>query len=109
MNKILQRLITREHDKFIKAITIKISKNSEFSSNKLYNLNEQINRLFGMILLSDSTIFAETDKSVPIEYHEDYLEAINTQLPQHPFIKAKEHELLIACLIWYYLILLMII
>uniref|UniRef100_UPI003FA45D9D hypothetical protein n=1 Tax=Enterocloster clostridioformis TaxID=1531 RepID=UPI003FA45D9D len=29
---------------------------------------------------------------VPIEYHEDYLEAINTQLPQHPFIKAKEHD-----------------
>ncbi len=92
MNKILQRLITRERDKFIKALTIKISKISEFSNDKLYDLNEQINRLFGIILLSDSTIFAEVDKSIPVEYHEDYLEAVNTQLPQHPFIKAKEHD-----------------
>lgn len=92
LNTILNDLLKRECEKFIKALKIKIPRLKVYSES-VYDVNEQLFRIFGIILFNDSTLFAEIDKSIPVEFHEEYLEAINTQLPQHPFIQPKENNL----------------
>lgn len=92
MKTILDDLLLREQEKFIKALKIKISKITNCSE-YVYDNNEQIFRLFGMILFNDTTLFAQIDESIPLEFNEEYLEIVNTQLPQHPFIQAKENNL----------------
>ncbi|MCM1262562.1 MAG: hypothetical protein NC313_07540 [Butyrivibrio sp.] len=91
MKQILEDLLLRERGKFIKALKVKISKITTCSES-IYDNNEQILRLFGMILFNDTTLFTKIDQSIPIEFNEEYLEVINTQLPQHPFIQAKEYN-----------------
>ena len=92
MIKILEHLLTREQSKFIKALEVKVPQISNVVKdiNLLYNTDEQLCRIFSMILVNDATLFASIDDSIPLEYNEEYLEAINTQLPQHPFIIAQE-------------------
>lgn len=94
MIKIINFLLNREREKFIKSLEIKVPKIIDIitNSDSLYNIDEQLNRIFGVILVNDTTVFADIDKSIPIEYNEEYLEAINTQVPQHPFIIAKEYN-----------------
>lgn len=92
MKTILDDLLIREREKFIKALKVKISKIINCSE-YVYNSDEQILRLFGMILFNDTTLFAKIDKTIPLEFNEEYLEIVNTQLPQHPFIQAKEYNL----------------
>lgn len=92
MKTILIDLLIREKEKFVKALKVKIPKINSYSEH-VYNNNEQILRIFGMILFNDTTIFAQIDNTIPLEFHEEYLEIVNTQLPQHPFIQAKEHNL----------------
>ncbi len=92
MKTILDDLLIREREKFIKALKVKISKLTNLSE-YVYDNNEQIFRLFGMILFNDATLFAKIDNTIPIEFYEEYLEIVNTQLPQHPFIQAKENNL----------------
>lgn len=90
MKKILDDLLIREQAKFTKSLNIRIPQIPAFS-NKVYDADEQILRLFGLILFQDSDLFTKMDKSISIEYHEEYLETIATQLPQHPFILSKEY------------------
>lgn len=92
MIKILAHLLNREQKKFINSIEVKIP-NLKDNANleNLFDNDEQLSRLFGLILVSDSTMFAQVKEIIPIEYHEDYLDAINIQLPQHPFIKSKDY------------------
>ena len=92
MNRILKDLLIREHSKFIKALIVKIP-NIGYNRNLdvLYNNDEQLQRLLGMILALDSTFFTDMNDIIPKEFYEEYLETINTQLPQHPFIRAKEN------------------
>lgn len=90
MSKILRDLLKREHDKFIKALIIKIQNLNNNILDALYDSNEQLNRLFGMLLLSDSTVFEDIDETIPKEYYEEYLEIVNIQLPQHPFVQPRE-------------------
>lgn len=91
MRKILEDLLKREQEKFKKALKIKIPKCDEyFNTTVLYQNKEQLFRIFGMLLFNDSELFIDVDESVPLEYREEYLEVVNTQLPQHPFIFAKE-------------------
>lgn len=93
MIKILTHLLIREHSKFIRSIKIKIPNLKDNSNlNLLYDNDEQLTRLFGLILVLDSTMFTPIKEFIPTEYHEEYLDAINIQLPQHPFIKTKENN-----------------
>lgn len=90
LKKILDDLLIRERGKFLRALKVKLPKIENFSEN-IYNKNEQILRIFGALAYKDVTLFIPNiDESIPIEYHEEYLEAVNTQLLQHPFIKVLE-------------------
>ena len=90
LKKILDDLLIRERGKFLRALKVKLPKIENFSEN-IYNKNEQILRIFGALAYKDVTLFVPNiDESIPIEYHEEYLEAVNTQLLQHPFIKVLE-------------------
>lgn len=89
LKTILDDLLVRERDKFIKALRVKLPQLKNFSD-AVYDWNEQLRRICGMILFDDPILFAKIDDSIPLELHEEYLEVINTQLPQHPFIQAKE-------------------
>ena len=94
MTKILNHLLKREQSKFRKALEVKVPNiiNEVNNIDELYNTDEQLNRILGKILVDDTTIFADIVDSVPIKYNEEYLEAINTQLPQHPYIRAQEYN-----------------
>lgn len=90
LKKILDDLLIRERGKFLRALKVKLPKIENFSEN-IYNKNEQILRIFGALAYKDVTLFVPNiDESIPIEYHEEYLEVVNTQLLQHPFIKVLE-------------------
>ena len=89
--KILKGLLEREQDKFVRALKNKFSKiDSEIDYTQSYELEEQIYRIIGMLLFSDPTMFGEINNTIPVEYHDEYLETVNIQLPQHPFILAKD-------------------
>lgn len=91
MNNILRKLLIREHEKFLKALNIKVSTiNYDSIQNNLYAEHEQIARLFEMIVLSEATTFVDIYEKFPIEYYEEYLDVVNIQLPQHPFIQGKD-------------------
>ena len=92
MKTILDDLLIREREKFIKALKVKISKITSCSE-YVYDNNEQILRIWYMILFGDTKLFDKVDKSIPFEFIEEYLEIVNTQLPQHPFIQAKGNDL----------------
>lgn len=93
MIKILTHLLNREHDKFIKSIEIKIPQiKGEPNLVSLFDHDEQLSRLFGLILVLDSTMFTSIKEFIPLEYHEEYLDAINIQLPQHPFINIRDNN-----------------
>lgn len=91
MKKILDDLLTRENKKFITALKVKIPKFDDYTDS-VYNCHEQLLRMFGLILFNEHIFFADVDSSIPVEYHEEYLEAVNTQLPQHPFILFRENN-----------------
>lgn len=92
LKKIIDDLLVREKGKFLKALRIKLPKLENFSD-KIYDKNEQILRIFGALAYKDSTLFiTDIDESIPIEYHDEYLEVVNTQLSQHPFVKAIERD-----------------
>lgn len=91
LQKILDDLLSRERDKIIKSLFVKISSIKEYVD-AIYNRNEQLLRILGLILFDDSTLFINIHDSIPIEFHEEYLEVISSQLPQHPFILSKEME-----------------
>lgn len=91
MIKILDDLLLREQKKFIKALKNKFSKDKiEIEWEKIYGKNEQLFRIIGMMLFEDSTMFTEICEEVPVDYYDEYLEVVNTQLPQHPFLHAKD-------------------
>ena len=87
VQKILEGLLVREREKFCKAFQVK-APNCKISE-QIYSPQEQISRIFGLLLLNDSHTFVSCDGIVPIEYKDEYLEVVNTQLVQHPFINAK--------------------
>ncbi|MEH2951294.1 hypothetical protein AALB51_17310 [Lachnospiraceae bacterium 62-26] len=88
--KILDDLLQREHNKFIKALKNKFSKIEEdIEWDVLYKKEEQLYRIIGMMLFEDTTMFGEISEAIPIDYRDEYLEVINTQLPQHPFLRVK--------------------
>ena len=92
LKRILDDLLVRERGKFLNALKIKLPKINVYSDN-IYNKKEQILRIFGTLAYNDSTLFVPNiDESIPIEYHEEYLEAVNTQLYQHPFVKVLERK-----------------
>ena len=91
LKKILDDLLIRERKKFLKALKVKLPKICEYAP-EVYNENEQLLRIFGKIAYNDETLFVSIDKSIPIEYHEEYLEVVDVQLPQHPFMKAIERN-----------------
>lgn len=92
LKKILDDLLVRERGKFLKALKIKLPKIENYSES-IYDKNEQILRIFGALAYGDVTLFVPNiDESIPIEYHEEYLEVVNTQLSQHPFVKVLERN-----------------
>lgn len=90
LKAIMDSLLTRERDKFIKSLKIKLSNEINNFSDEVYGPKEQILRIFGQVLYNDSNFFIESHKEIPAQYYEEYLEAVNAQLPQHPFIKSKD-------------------
>lgn len=93
MIKILELLLDREHEKFVKSLKSKFSTlKIDIDTDKVYRKSEQLNRILGKLLFNDAEIFGEIDSAVPVEYRGEYLEVVNTQLPQHPFIFSKESE-----------------
>lgn len=93
MIKILELLLDREREKFVKALKSKFSElKVDIDTSKVYKRSEQLNRILGKLLFDDAEIFGEIDIAVPVEYQDEYLEVVNTQLPQHPFIFSKERE-----------------
>lgn len=89
--KILDDLLEREQTKFIKALKNKFAKNKiEIVWEQLYKKEEQLYRIIGMLLFDDSTMFSEISKEIPVDYYDEYLEVVNTQLPQHPFICVRD-------------------
>lgn len=69
MIKILTHLLSREQGKFIKSIEIKIPKlknNAKLST--LFDEDEQLTRLFGLILVADSTMFTQIKEFIPLEH-----------------------------------------
>ena len=92
LKKILDDLLIRERGKFLRALKIKLPKIENFSES-IYDNNEQILRIFGALAYKDVTLFVPNiNESIPIEYHEEYLEVVNTQLSQHPFVKVLERN-----------------
>lgn len=92
LKRILDDLLVRERGKFLKALKIKLPKITTYSDN-IYDKKEQILRIFGILAYNDATLFVPNiDGSIPIEYHEEYLEVVSTQLLQHPFVKILERN-----------------
>lgn len=91
LEKILDDLLLRERDKIIKALCVKIPDITSYADT-VFNKNEQLLRILGMVLFDDSALFAGIDESIPLEFHEEYLEVVNSQLPQHPFVLQKEKD-----------------
>ena len=89
LKKILDDLLIREQDKFDKAMKVKLPQIEDYSES-VYGLNEQLLRIFGLIWANDSNFLVDVDNSIPIEFYEEYLEVVNTQLPQNPFVLAKD-------------------
>lgn len=89
LKKILDDLLIRERKKFIKALQVKLPKLPQYDP-EIYDSDEQLLRIFGKIAYDDETIFASVPKSIPDEFHDEYLEVVAVQLPQHPFIKGVE-------------------
>ena len=91
IKRILDFLLDREKEKFIKALESRFSTlNIEVNTDNLYERSEQLSRIIGKLLFGDVDIFGYIDNAVPTEYWDEYLEVVNTQLPQHPFIFSKE-------------------
>lgn len=92
LKTILDDLLERERGKFLKALKVKLPKVATFSEN-VYCKQEQLLRIFGKLAYNDESLFVPNiDESIPVEYHEEYMEVINTQLSQHPFIKIIEKD-----------------
>lgn len=92
LKSILDDLLIRERSKFLKALKVKLPNVTDYSD-KVYDRNEQILRIFGELAYGDATLFTpDIDVSIPVEYHEEYLEVVNVQLFQHPFIKCIERN-----------------
>lgn len=92
LKNILDDLLIRERKKFLKALKVKLPQIKNYSDH-IYDKNEQILRLFGKLAYDDENLFVpDIDSCIPIEYHEEYLEIVNIQLSQHPFIKIIERN-----------------
>ena len=93
MFNIFDRILDREQMKFVKALKNKFDKhNIEINFDEVYTRSEQIGRIIGMKLINDTTLFSEISDTIPDEYKDDYMEVVNSQLPQHPFILAKNKD-----------------
>lgn len=92
LRRILEKLLAREHDKFLKALRVKVNEiaNNDSITSLLYLSDEQLHRLFYIILFDEKSSTEGVIKEFPPEYAEEYLEVVGTQLPQHPFIRTKE-------------------
>lgn len=92
LKNILDGLLERERKKFSKALQVKLPKITDCSLS-VYDGNEQLLRIFGKLAYDDETLFIpEIDESIPIEFHDEYLEVVSAQLSQHPFIKIIEKD-----------------
>ena len=97
MTKILELLLEREREKFNKALKNKFSDlKVDIAPDNIYKKTEQLCRILGKLLFNDVNIFEGIAfegiaAEIPIEYRDEYLEVVNTQLPQHPFIFSKEN------------------
>lgn len=91
LKKIIDCLLEREQKKFVDSLKIKMP-NIDVSNNKIYDKKEQLLRIFGKIVYNDSELFITDRNNIPLSDYETYSEAINIQLPQHPFIKFSENS-----------------
>lgn len=94
---ILMDLLKREQQKFLKALSVKLPTFSGCQLN-VYNEKEQLLRIFGKLAYGDASLFISgIDNIIPVEHQEEYLEVINTQLAQHPFIRTTKIDETTIC------------
>ena len=94
--KILEQLITREHDKVCNAFQEKISdrmtevNHVDYSS--LYSKFEQLTSIINYIVFGEVDFDAYDISYIPSEFLDDYIEVIKTFLPQHPFVRSSSSK-----------------
>jgi len=91
VGRILQRLLSREHEKVCGALQQKLSErsvdNCQLDYSSLYNKDEQLIRVISYIIFGEFDSDAYPVSSIPAEFVDDYIEVIKSFLPQHPFIR----------------------
>lgn len=93
MFNIFNHILDREQKKFLQALQSKISDlELDDIGASIYTRTEQLKRLLGIILVDDTTLFCGISGVIPEEFRDEYLDVINTQLPQHPFILSKDND-----------------
>ena len=87
ISSILSTLISREHGKFEKAASSRLSDLVGSGTLKeLYMEEEQLSRVVNKILFDEVENAIPVPNIVPIKYKDDYLGLMAAQVPQHPFI-----------------------
>lgn len=89
IQKIMDNLMEREHEKFIAAFRERIGEDEDKISDweDVYSKDEQLVRILNYILLEEISFDDYPIIVIPNFYFDDYNEVITLFLPQHPFIQ----------------------
>lgn len=89
IQKIMDNLLEREHQKFTAAFRSRIAGHEDKVSdwNAIYSKDEQLVRILNYILLDDINFSDYPVDAIPSFYTDEYNETIALFLPQHPFIQ----------------------
>lgn len=89
IQKIMDNLLEREHQKFIAAFRVRVSGHEDKISDwdSIYSKDEQLVRILNYILLDDISFDDYPVSSIPSFYIDEYNETIALFLPQHPFVQ----------------------
>lgn len=89
IQKIMDNLLEREHQKFIAAFRERIAGDEDKISDwkDVYSKDEQMVRILNYILLGEINFSDYPVNAIPSFYTDEYNETIALFLPQHPFIQ----------------------
>jgi hypothetical protein len=88
ITKILENLLEREHVKVCGALKERWQNTFPSFSNwdLVYSSEEQLIRIASFIIFNETEDLYYTNAAIPSQMYDDYLDAINGFLPQHPFV-----------------------
>lgn len=89
IQKIMDNLLEREHQKFITAFRERIGEDKDKISHweEIYGKDEQMVRILNYILLGEINFADYSVNAVPSFFVDEYSETVALFLPQHPFIQ----------------------